>query len=192
MEISIQGTNRGMISELYTRYSFSFDAKYEEGRHQICVEDEKKYGVFKGIAHVELICENHMVLHIVPNEEDFDTVYHSLKYPLKYLSLGRYEDLLDVERVDVVNLSPMEKDMTSPRDIYIPVDYLLDIQDSMTIYRLSREYEIDKRGMRKWNSERGKVQVFYYPKGIISPEFSEEGKLMVDDFEESVSVVALV
>ena len=41
MKLCIQGTNSGTISELYTRYSFSAGTKYEEGRHQICVEDEK-------------------------------------------------------------------------------------------------------------------------------------------------------
>jgi len=43
MKLSIQGTNQGMISELYTRYSFSSGAKYEEGRHNICIEDGEKY-----------------------------------------------------------------------------------------------------------------------------------------------------
>lgn len=51
---------------------------------------------FRGIANVELICENRMVIHIVPDEEDFDTVYQSLKNPPQYLALGRYEDLLDI------------------------------------------------------------------------------------------------
>ena len=65
---------------------------------QICVHDKEDYGVFKGIANVELICENNMILHILPSEEDFDTVYQSLLNPPQYLSLGRYEDLLDIKR----------------------------------------------------------------------------------------------
>ena len=67
MQLSIQGTNSGIISELYTRYSFSAGVKYEAGRHQLCVEDNgEKYGIFRGIANVELICENRMVIHILP------------------------------------------------------------------------------------------------------------------------------
>lgn len=106
MKLCIQGTNCGTVSELYTRYSFSSGAKFEEGRHQICIEDDEKYGIFRGIANVELICENRMVIHIVPDEEDFDTVYQSLKNPPQYLALGRYEDLLDIERVDIVRIHP--------------------------------------------------------------------------------------
>ena len=60
MKLCIQGTNSGMVSELYTRYSFSSGTKYEEGRHQLCVDG--KYGVFRGIANVELVCDNHMVV----------------------------------------------------------------------------------------------------------------------------------
>ena len=98
MQVSIQGENAGSVSELYTRYSFKFDTKYEEGRHQLCIKGEDKdYGVFKGIAHVELICDNRMVLHIIPEEEDFDKIYQSLKCPIIYPSLGRYEDLLDIQ-----------------------------------------------------------------------------------------------
>ena len=69
MKLSIQGTNSGTISELYTRYSFD-GTKYDEKRHQICVDDGEKYGVFRGIANVELICENYMVIHIIPSDED--------------------------------------------------------------------------------------------------------------------------
>ena len=104
MKLSIQGTNSGTVSELYTRYSFSAGTKYEEGRHQICVEDGDKYGIFRGIANVELVCDNDMVIHVIPEEDDFEKVYNSLKYPPRYLSLGRYEDLLDIERVDIVNI----------------------------------------------------------------------------------------
>ena len=48
MKLCIQGTNCGTVSELYTRYSFSSGAKFEEGRHQICIEDDEKYGTVRG------------------------------------------------------------------------------------------------------------------------------------------------
>lgn len=90
MQLSIQGTNSGIISELYTRYSFSAGVKYEAGRHQLCVEDNGgKIWDFRGIANVELICENRMVIHILPEEQDLETIYQALKHPPNYLSLGR-------------------------------------------------------------------------------------------------------
>lgn len=112
------GTNRGTVSELYTRYSFSAGTKYEEGRHQLCVEDGEKYGIFRGIANVELVCDNDMVIHVIPEEKDFEKVYESLKNPPQYLSLGRYEDLLDIERVDIVNIHEEEEVITKRICIY--------------------------------------------------------------------------
>lgn len=46
----------------------------------------------KGIAHVELICNSRMIIHIVPEEKDYDRVLEGLNNPVVYPSLGRYED----------------------------------------------------------------------------------------------------
>lgn len=185
MQISIQGTNKGTISDLYTRYSFTPGGKYEEGRHQICIEDGEKYGVFKGIASAELVCENHMVIHIVPQEQDFDTVLQSLQLPKNYLSLGRYEDLLDVERVDVVNLQ-MEDEATTSMDIYVPLNSGINTgAKTTTIYTLNKEYEITKQGLRRWKKDGGKVKAYYFPANTTL------GDVWVDDFAEGATVVAL-
>ena len=188
MKLSIQGTNKGTISELYTRYSFSPGTKYEEGRHQICIEDGEKYGIFRGIAHVELVCENQMVIHIIPKEEDFDKVYHSLKYPNEYLSLGRYEDLLDVECVDIVNVYK-DKQVTTTRNMYIPVDAqtsdgeALIYNENVTIYNLTKEYEITKQGLRRWKRENGRVKVYYISSGKCLSE------AYVDDMEKDAAII---
>ena len=152
MKLCIQGTNRGTVSELYTRYSFSAGTKYEEGRHQLCVEDGEKYGIFRGIANVELVCDNDMVIHVIPEEKDFEKVYESLKNPPQYLSLGRYEDLLDIERVDIVNIHE-EEEVITKRDMYIPVKYGIELGHTHgTVYNLTREYEITKQGLRRWKT----------------------------------------
>lgn len=166
MKLSIQGKNAGSVSELYTRYSFSFDTKYESGRHQLCIQDgDKTYGAFKGIAYVELICNNEMILHIQPSEEDFDTVYQSLRNPLIYPALGRHEDILDIISVETVELHE-EEEVTAKNNIYIPVDSSIDIGNrSYTIYTLTKEYEITPQGLRRWKPEGGKVKAHYFPRG---------------------------
>ncbi len=166
MKISIQGKNAGSVSELYTRYSFNFDTKYEAGRHQFYFQEEdKSYGAFKGIAHVELICNNKLILHIVPSESDFDTVYQSLQNPLVYPALGRHEDILDIKKVEIVELRE-EEEAIANNDIYIPVNSTIDIQSmSVTIYTLTKEYEITKQGLRRWKVDGGKVKAYYFPHG---------------------------
>lgn len=183
MKLSIQGTNQGTISELYTRYSFSPGGKFEEGRHQICINDDQRYGIFKGIANVELVCENHMVIHIIPEKEDFDLIYESLKNPPRYLSLGRYEDILDVERVDIVNLY-LDESVTAKRDIYVPVDSEISGGEyGTTIYNLTKEFEVTKQGMRRWKKENGRVRAYYFPRGQSLEQ------AYVDDFEGDAAIV---
>ena len=184
MKPCIQGTNSGTVSELYTRYSFSAGTKYEEGRHQICVEDGERYGIFRGIANVELVCDNDMVIHVIPEEDDFEKVYNSLKYPPKYLSLGRYEDLLDIERVDIVNIH-QEDEVEIKRDMYIPVSYGIELGDRRgTIYNLTKEYEITKQGLRRWKKENGRVKAYYCSGGVVIDEGA-----YVDDFEKDAALI---
>lgn len=184
MKLCIQGTNSGTISELYTRYSFSAGTKYEEGRHQICVEDGEKYGIFRGIANVELVCDNDMVIHVIPEEEDFEKVYNSLKYPPRYLSLGRYEDLLDIERVDIVNIH-QEDEVEIKRDMYIPVNCGIELGNRHgTIYNLTKEYEITKQGLRRWKKENGRVKAYYCSGGVVIGEGA-----YVDDFEKDAALI---
>ncbi len=184
MKISIQGKNAGTVSELYTRYSFSFKTKYEEGRHQLCIqEEEQSYGVFKGIAYVELICSNEMVFHIVPSECDFEKVYQSLQNPEVYLALGRYEDLLDIKKVEEVELRE-EEEAIANYDIYIPMNSSVDIGNRIaTVYTLTKEYEITKEGIRRWKVNGGKVKAYYFPHG------ESVGNVLVDDNNDIVILV---
>ena len=183
MKISVQGQNTGSISELYTRYSFSLDTKYEEGRHNVCIkEEDKTYGAFKGVAHIELICNNQMIIHVVPSDEDFDKVYKSLKNPPEYLALGRHEDILDISKVEIVGLhDSAEADVNN--DIYIPVNSDICVANrTTTIYTLTKEYEITKQGLRRWKVDGGKIKAFYFPKGEVIED------AMVDDYGDVVAL----
>ena len=185
MKLSIQGDNKGTISDLYTRYSFSAGARYEEGRHQICVKDGGNYGIFKGIANVELLCECKLIIHIVPEDEaDFEIIYQALKNPPTYLSLGRYEDIIDIRDVRIVSLKEDEEVLTN-HDMYIPVSYMGEEPVEATVYTLNKEYEITKQGLRRWKSEKegGRIKVFYYPSGI------EIENILVDDSQSEDVVV---
>lgn len=106
---------------------------------------------------------NDMVLHIIPSEDDFETVYQSLKKPAVYLALGRHEDVLDIKKVEIVELREEEEQITR-NDIYIPVDSGADIGNrSVTLYTLTKEYEITKQGLRRWKADGGKVRAHYFP-----------------------------
>jgi CRISPR-associated protein Cas5t len=183
MKVSIQGTNAGSVSELYTRYSFSDGVKYEDGRHQLRVKDgDKEYGIFRGVANVELICNNNMIIHVAPSDEDFEKVYNSLINPPRYLSLGRYEDILDIRKVEVVSIHETDDEVDSKMDIYIPINSNVDVGDKMaTIYNLTKEYEITQQGLRRWKREGGKVKAYYFPKGYPLSD------VLIDDYNDIVA-----
>ena len=187
MKLSIQGDNKGTISDLYTRYSFSAGARYEEGRHQICVKDGGNYGIFKGIANVELLCECKLIIHIVPEDEaDFEIIYQALKNPPTYLSLGRYEDIIDIRDVRIVSLKEGEEVRTN-HNMYIPVSYMGEEPVKATVYTLNKEYEITKQGLRRWKSEKegGRVKVYYCP-----PHKCRERAYVDDTDDEDVVIFA--
>ena len=129
-----------------------------------------------------------MVIHVVPEEADFETVAQSLKYPKKYLSLGRYEDILDIEKVDIVNIR-MEKGAIARRNMYIPVDMKTSWGENLigeshtTVYNLTKEFEITKEGLRRWKKENGRVRVYYYPAGRAVDES------YVDDMEDNAAII---
>lgn len=73
------------------------------------------------------------------------------------------------------------------RDMYIPVAMAetLGIEKSrMTVYHLTKEYEITKQGLRRWKKENGRVNAFYYPAGNTLGQGA-----YVDDFEEDAALV---
>jgi CRISPR-associated protein Cas5t len=187
MKVSIQGTNAGSVSELYTRYSFSGKTmeKDRENDYWGRVKDsDKEYGIYRGVANVELICNNSMVIHVAPSDEDFEKVYNSLINPPRYLSLGRYEDILDIRKVEVVGVHKADDEIDSKMDIYIPVNSNVDVGGKMaTIYTLTREYEpiSSKDKIRRWKTDGGKVKAYYFPKGYPLSD------VLIDDYNDIVA-----
>ncbi len=174
MKVSVQGKNTGSISEMYTRYTFANGRKYENDRHNIkFIYEGKEYGAVRGIGYVELICSNKMIFHIIPeNPEEIAVIIDGLKHPKNYVSLGRYEDLLDITNIEEVDLKKVDK-IICKNDIYVPVKNIVkvandDFEMSMkstysTVYVLNKEFEITKKSGRRWKAETGKVKVIYCP-----------------------------
>lgn len=157
MDISIQGSYFSKVNDLYTRYEFSNGMKYEEGRHQIKAGE---FGVSRGIATAELLVDVHLMLHIVPNNQELVSVIEQgFLFPYEYPSLGRREDLVTIDEVKIVELSEVElqKDKDVTQAAYIPKSYFGDIKKHAvkgTRYFISKEYELVDYGTKK------KPQVF--------------------------------
>jgi CRISPR-associated protein Cas5t len=176
MKISIQGNTNRSISDIYTKYSFSKGAKFEEGRHTLRIPSKNKtYGVIKGIGNIELIQDIDLTIHIYPiNEDEISFIYEKLLKPDTYLALGRHEDLIDIQEVKIVEC--LEEDMVGTKNpIYVPVEL---VNGGKTIYSLPKEFYIDEEtGLRRFKKP---IKVYLLNEGeIIKRAYIDEDKYPV-------------
>lgn len=173
MNISIQGDTNKSVSDIYTKYSYSKGAKFEDGRHNIKVPSDKKtYGVIKGLGSIELIQDIHLVIHISPKDEnELEIIYQKLLTPDTYLSLGRHEDIIDIEEVKIVECK--KEDYISVRhSIYTPIDL---IEGKGTIYNLPKEFYIDEKTELRRFKEPIKVYLVPADEVLIDALVDENG-----------------
>ncbi|KEI06835.1 type I-B CRISPR-associated protein Cas5 [Clostridium botulinum] len=166
MDISIQGKYHSKVNDLYTRYEFA-GASFEDKRHNIKLKGKDKYyGAMRGVSTAELLVDVELLIHIRPKDEKLiPIIYENLKYPKEYLSLGRREDIVRIEQVEIVDIEEikLKKDISLKYDAYIPVKYfnINEFNSSATLYDLNKSYEkvsIKKdTEIRKWN----KVKVIH-------------------------------
>ncbi len=160
MDISIQGTYYSKVNELYTRYEFK-PGYYEEGRHSMKVvsNNNSTTGLSMGPAHIELLTNINLILHILPKQEEMiERIYEGLKFPKEYLSLGRKEDLLIIEDVKKVNIEEkiLDEEYILKNDIYIPISQIdgTESTNEGTVYNLNKKYSVNsKTKLRYWEEQ---------------------------------------
>lgn len=170
MDISIQGSYYSKINELYTRYEFK-PGFYDKERHSIEVTNKngKSTGLTIGPANIELLTNVNLVIHILPKQEEkIQEIYDELRNPKEYLSLGRREDLLVIEKVQIVEVEEkiLEKDYKLKQDAYVPLNSFdkEDINDMASIYKLNKKYSINpKTNIRYWEKQ---ILVKYFSKNV--------------------------
>lgn len=182
MKISIQGSYYSKVNELYTRYEFK-PGFYEKDRHQACVSSEKTQkntGLTYGPSHIELLFDVKLILHVVIEDKAvLDAVYEGLSHPREYLSLGRREDLINIEKIEQVEVKEeeLEEDWQLKQEAYIPKDCFQedDIKSMATVYRLNKTYEVNpKTGIRFWKEQ---VEAQFVDKGTT---VNSETKVLTD------------
>lgn len=174
MKISIQGLSKSNTFDLQTLYNFS-NSTYEEGRHQLKVITNKSVlGVNRGPQLINLISEIDLTVHVKPNDDDFEFIFNSLKYPKIYPSLGRYEDLLNIKSVEIVNVEE-KLNVISNNDIYVPIELIKLTQ--YTTLNLNKKYEINGK-FRKW-VEQIKVTILSKGQRLEKGLCDENGDLVI-------------
>ncbi len=165
MDVSIQGKYFSKVNDLYTRYEFAGTAVDKE-RHNIIFEGkDKSYGMTRGISTAELLVDVELVLHICPEDQNrIGEIEQAFKNPSRFISLGRHEDIVRIDEVQIVEIEENDRDEESPSeaeqyDIYVPLEH--DYEIDATVYSLNKVYakQTVKKGtvVRKWS----KVKVMH-------------------------------
>ena len=125
MKVSVKGKSASKVNELYTRYEFKERDTFKPERHQINVDG---LGITRGTAHAELLVDLESTIHVIPeNQELLNLILTSLKYPHKYLSLGRYEDIAYIKDIKIVDVffKELDEDLEMEEEIfaYVPLSF---------------------------------------------------------------------
>lgn len=167
MQVSIQGSYHSAVSEQYTRYEFG--SAYEKERHNIHIQaNGKSYGITRGVGNIEVLTDVKLCIHLVPSTElDLERIAHGLRYPKNYLSLGRWEDIVNITEIKTVEIENKCLDNTIPTrmDAYLPKNSTLSKKRGVkgSIYTLNKKFTI-KNGIRKWDEQ---VEVYHIATGTV-------------------------
>lgn len=185
MDVSIQGAYYSSVSDAYTKYEFGCQTKFEATRHQVKLIDGKNiYGMNRGLGNVELLTDVELVLHIKPRDNNMlEKILQGLENPQMFLALGRWEDLLRIDEVKIVDITEVELEHTMkfPYNAYIPVQIEHNLEEDLfltgTYYRLNKQYVIDsKTNFRKWTK---RVLARYVVQG--ESQLLQDGSFWLDD-----------
>lgn len=185
MKVSVQGRYHSKVNDLWTRYEFAGGA-YEEGRHQLKVATvDKSYGITRGVSTSELLVDVELVLHIVPEDEQYvEVISEALQSPPEYLSLGRREDLLQINAVHQVEISEqdLDNDTHVSYDIYAPIKQAKNSFDKLgTMYTLNKTYELVEISRGKFIRQWQKVDVTHVPASRSNIFFAYNEAQLDDD-----------
>lgn len=186
LSISIQGKAHSMVTDMYTCYSFSPDTVPEDKRHNMILHSRgNSYGMYRGVGWSNLLVDLHLTIHIMPEDTRMlQPMHDGLVNPVKYLSLGRWEDLLRIDSVEVQDLQEVElaERIFLKRDCYIPTSSLTGAEKPQgSYYTLNKQYIIDpKTDLRMWTE---RVEVVH---ACTDSVFHEGARIVVDEDCEPV------
>ena len=198
MKVSVSGKSTSKVNELYTRYEFKERDTFKPERHQINADG---LGITRGTAHAELLVDLEATIHVIPeNQELLNLILTSLKYPHKYLSLGRYEDIAYIKDIKIVDVffKELDEDLEMEEEIfaYVPLSFFEEekmdsgirrdgVRVTGTKYDLATNYELvtigsknNQKFIRNWK----KTKVLY-TSGITA---FEGEKVLVDSENELI------
>lgn len=165
MNISIQGKSESMIIDYARKFMYKkATAQLPLNMDGLALEIEPEH-VTTMPMYQHLLYNVEHIIHIEAEENILNNLYEKLSNPTTTLSLGRWEDIIRIDEVSIVEAKETNEKVTTQYDLFIPrneVDKRREFRGEIVkvYYRLTRKYEVIN-GKRNWDY----IQVAFIPFG---------------------------
>ena len=173
MMVSVAGRGIPNRDEFSMRWKGGMYSSTETGefaeRFPVRVRDGEGFrGYVRQPAAMEYIADLDLRLHILPlDQSEVDEIVSALRYPKRFPSLGRHEDLIRIDGVQETEISGTEIEAFLDMPAYIPW------HSGMigTVYKIHKTYTIDKKRRRRFED----VRVVVCDPGTVTAKTDEDG-----------------
>ena len=184
MEISVAGNYFSKVNDYYTKHEFN-----------------KSDNIITGPAYVELLVDVNLKIHFIPrdqSDESLQNILNAFEKPKEYLSLGRREDIVVINKVKEVAIEKkkLEKDKRYDKGIfaYIPVNFAVGRlvkagskkygPISGTRYEITKNYKLQNIGTK---NKPKKIRIWEKKEVIYSSNIiGFKNKILPIDNEEDI------
>ena len=193
MRISVQGEYCSTVNDTYTHYEFNpvtkgkqetkdYVERYNIGYNS---KDNTHHRINRGVGNHELLTDVRLLIHICPNDQSLvEVIYNGLLNPIYYPSLGRWEDLLRIDSLEICDIyENIKNDGTFmlKRNAYIPVEFYNSDDFSYKItgtrYKINKRYTIyPKTKFRKWDEQIDVIYASPQSKIVKGARYSKDSK----------------
>lgn len=155
MKISVQGKYDSLVTDYQTHYFFKNDHTKEFAL------------IFDGLGfefnladvttmpiYVHMLYDIELLIHVQAEDEILMDLERNIKTNTTHLSLGRWEDLVRIDRCEIVELRDCEDEPVLKYNAYVPMKIITD--ETYYPYKLNWTYRMIQ-GVRVWN----KINVGY-------------------------------
>lgn len=183
MKISVQGSYDTLTTDYQTHYFFKKATTSEFILTSDGLGAEQNLNDITTMPiYMHMLYNVHLIIHIYAEESVMDQIFYRINHGETHLSLGRREDLVRIDRCELVEIgefSHIDEDPVLQKNVFIPL-HLLD-DDNLPpyyLYKLNTFYRIIK-GVRVWD----KLETAYVPTG---ESLDSDDDLIIDSYGDFV------
>lgn len=155
MKVSIAGKSESICRDTCVlrwkggMYSSKITEEFQK-RFSVIVKNGSGYTGYVCVpVQSDFLVDLSLRLHIAPeNQIECEEIYRKILYPSRYISLGRYEDLLRIDRISISQISQEKSQIQLDMPMYAPVYELP--PGIGTVFNLHKNYVVKGKNSKRF------------------------------------------